>query len=170
MSIDTLFYLAGWIVPIILLILFIPRDKIREAMLVFLFKLLLNWFLGLVVVQLGLIEYPVRLFPRATNTNFSFEYFIYPSICAIFNLNYPNKKNGFIQFLYYSFYCSSMTVIEVIAERYSNVIRYIHWTWHITWITLFLTFFLSRCFYVWFFRLKADQSILVPKLDRKWGD
>nr|WP_282434416.1 CBO0543 family protein [Desulfosporosinus orientis] len=43
----------------------------------------MTWAVGLGVVELRLIEYPVRLFPYANRTSFSFEYFIYPSICAI---------------------------------------------------------------------------------------
>ncbi|WP_345788342.1 CBO0543 family protein [Desulfosporosinus orientis] len=62
---------------------FIPKDKIRKALIAFLFKQVITWAVGLGVVELRLIEYPVRLFPYANRTSFSFEYFIYPSICAI---------------------------------------------------------------------------------------
>ncbi|NMC57343.1 MAG: hypothetical protein GYA50_09005, partial [Eubacteriaceae bacterium] len=110
-----------------------------------------TWILGLTVVQLGLIEYPVRFFPYATRTSFTFEYFVYPSICVIFNLYYPNGKSRFRQFMHYFYFCTAITIIEVLIEKYTDIIKYLHWTWHVTWITLFITFFLSRKFYVWFF-------------------
>ena len=82
-----------WILTIVLLVKFISKNKIREAHVAFFFKQLITWVLGLLVVQLKLIEYPVRLFPYANKASFTFEYFVYPSLCAIFNVNFPEKKN-----------------------------------------------------------------------------
>lgn len=146
-----------WIATIILLILFIPKEKFREAQVAFFFKQLITWLLGLAVVELHLIEYPVRLFPYANKTSFTFEYFVYPSLCAIFNVHYPQDKSLFRQFLYYFSYCSVITVLEVIVERETQIINYIHWDWYVSWSTLFLTFYLTRIYYVWFFRLKRKS-------------
>ena len=147
-----------WIVTIGLLIRYIPRNKIREANVIFLFKALLTWTLSLMVSELRLIEYPVRLFPYANRTSFTFEFFVYPSICAIFNTNFPEKKSTFDKFMYYCYYCTSMTILEIFTEKYTNILTYRHWTWYITWITLFITFFISRKYYVWFFKLKQNNS------------
>lgn len=158
MNTDLLILVFAWIITIIILILFIPKNKLREAQLVFLFKHVITWVIGLLVVELRLIEYPVRLFSYANRTSFSFEFFIYPSICAVFNIHYPNKKGIFKQFIYYFNFCSAMTIIEVLCERYTNIINYIHWTWYVTWITLFITFYLSRKFYLWYFKLKDKTA------------
>lgn len=157
MNKDFIIIVIEWITMIILLVKFIPKNKIREAQVAFLFKQLLTWILGLTVVQLGLIEYPVRLFPDATKTSFSFEYFVFPSICAIFNVNFPIKKSISRQFMYYFYYCTTMTAVEVIYERYTNILKYIHWTWYVTWISLFITFYITRRYYVWFFKLKEKS-------------
>jgi hypothetical protein len=53
------------------------------------------WLIGLVIVQLGLIEYPVRLFNHATETSFEFEYLVYPALCVIFNLHYPEGEKRY---------------------------------------------------------------------------
>lgn len=147
-----------WLTVILLLIKFIPRDKIREAYLAFSFKQILTWLLGLTVAELRLIEYPVRLFPYATKVSFSFEYFAYPSICAIFNVNFPEGKSNFKKFMHYFYYCTTITTLEVIVERYTNIITYINWTWYVTWISLFLTFFMTRRFYVWYLKLNKRSS------------
>ena len=157
MSKEYILEAIGWTITIGLLIKFIPKNKIRQAFIAFGFKQLLTWLLGLSVVEFGLIEYPVRLFPNATKTSFSFEYFIYPSFCAIFNVNYPEKKGAFGQFMYYFYYCTLLTIIEVIVERYTNILKYIHWTWYVTWITLFITFYSTRKFYEWFYKLKEKS-------------
>lgn len=148
----------AWAITIFLLIRFIPKNKIREAQVIFFCKQLITWVTGLAVVELGLIEYPVRLFPYSNKTSFSFEYFIYPSICAIFNINYPEKKSPFGQFLYYFYYCTALTIIEVIVEKYTNILKYIHWNWCISWITFFITFYITRKYYEWFFRLKKPAK------------
>lgn len=166
---DLIILFSAWVITIIMLILFIPKSKIREAQLVFLFKLSITWLIGLLVVEFRLIEYPVELFRYATKTSFSFEYFIFPSICAVFNINYPNKKSYLRQFMHYFYFCTTMTILEVLCEKYTNIIKYIHWTWYLTWITLFITFFLSRKYYIWFFRLRDTKQELscVPSESEK---
>ena len=132
MNRDYILIIIGWIITIGLLFKFIPKNKIREALVAFHFKQMLTWILGLSVVQYKLIEYPVRLFPYAAKTSFSFEYFIYPSLCAIFNVNYPKGKKAFGQFMYYCYFCTTMTILEVYIEKHTNILKYIHWTWYIT--------------------------------------
>jgi len=158
MSRDYIFIIIEWIVTIGLLVKFIPKNKIREASIAFFFKQLLTWILGLSVAQLKLIDYPVRLFPYASRTSFTFEYFVYPSMCAIFNIHYPKKKNFFGQFMYYCYYCTTITILEIYVEKHTNILKYIHWTWYITWITLFITFYMTRTYYVWFFKLKQKNN------------
>lgn len=160
MNIDLLILFSAWVITIIMLILFIPKSKIREAQLAFLFMQVITWLIGLLVVEFRLIEYPVEFFKNATKTSFSFEYFIYPSICAVFNLYFPNNKSNFRKFMHYFYFCTTMTIIEVLCEKYTNIIKYIHWTWYITWISLFITFFISRNYYLWFFRLRDTKQEL----------
>jgi hypothetical protein len=135
-----------------LLLRFIPKDKIREAHVAYLFKLVITWSVGLIVAEFKLIEYPVRFFQNATKANFLFEFFLYPSICALFVVNYPEKKNIFSKIMYYFYYCTTLTIIEVVEERYTDILTYIHWTWQITWITFFITFYLAQKYNRWFFK------------------
>ena len=156
MSRDYILIIISWIAVICLLIKFIPKDKIRYAYIAFTFKQLLTWVIGFSVAELGLIEYPVRLFPNAAKASFTFEYFLYPSLCAIFNIHFPVKKSFLSKSMYYIYYCTAMTIIEEFIVRYTNIIKYTHWAWYATWITLFLTFFMTRRFYVWY--LKLDEN------------
>ncbi len=152
--IETLLLTSAWIIFTVALIIFVPRNRIREAWVIYLFKQIITWLLGLAVVELRLIEYPIRLFAYANKTSFSFEYFIYPAICVIFNLHYPVGKSSIKQLLYYIVYCSAITIIEVFCEKYTDIINYTGWTWYYTWLSLFATFYLTRMFYLWFFKTK----------------
>lgn len=153
-----LYIIFAWVVTSISLVLLIPKQKISVAVVSFLFKQLLTWVLGLVVVQLDLIEYPVRLFPKATMTSFDFEFFIYPSICAIFIVHYPENKSRVKQLLYYAAYCTGITVVEVLVERYTDIITYKHWHWYTTWLSLFATLYLNKKLVGWFFRRVEKEA------------
>ena len=148
---EKLISISAWVTLSILLIWLVPQDKIREAMVIFFFKQVLTWLFGTIVVDKNLIEFPVRLFPRASNTSFTFDYFAYPAICVFFNLYYPFGESMASQLLHYVLYSSGITLFEVILERHTNLIKYIRWKWYWTWITLTLTFMMSNYFYRWFF-------------------
>ncbi|MBB6692933.1 hypothetical protein H7B90_16115 [Cohnella xylanilytica] len=150
MTKEIIIVIAVWIVSGALVVLSTPRRKIREALVVFLYMQMLTWFFGLLVAQYRLIEYPVREFSYATRSSFSFEFFIYPAICVVFNMRYPQTKGIVRGILWYLFFPSWMTAIEKLIEDRTRLIDYIHWEWYWTWITLLITFWLSRAFYLWF--------------------
>ncbi|MCM0650163.1 hypothetical protein NBE98_17490 [Clostridium swellfunianum] len=152
MIIEYIIYALESILVIFLLFRYIPKEKIREAHVAYLFKLVITWSFGLVVVEYGFIKYPIRFFPYATRATFLFEFFLYPAICAIFVVNYPEKKSAIQKLKYYFYYCTTLTIIEVIEERYTNVIEYIRWNWFLTWTLFFITFYISHKYSKWFFR------------------
>ena len=155
MTLEYILLALSWAISIALLLIFIPRNKVREAHVVFFFKQLLTWLFGLVIAEYDLIEYPVRIFKSATTASFTFEYFVYPAICALFNINYPENRVWLKKALHYFYYTSGITAIEMILEKYTLLIDYVNWTWFWTWLTLLATFLLSRLYYTWFFRKKA---------------
>ncbi|WP_368658711.1 CBO0543 family protein [Metabacillus halosaccharovorans] len=151
---DNSIELLAWIVTTVLLIKFVPRKRIREAIVSFLFKQVITWLYGLLVVEKDLITYPTRLFFKKTiKSSFTFEYFVYPGLCALFNLYYPENKPKIIKVLYYSFHTSIITIFEIIAVKYTNLIKYNKWSWYWSFITIYMSYFLSRIFQRWFFRI-----------------
>ncbi len=153
MSKERIILFSTWILLIFLLILLVPKDKIRDANIIFLFKQFVTWIFGLMVAERNLIKYPVRLFKNATKSSFTFEYFAYPAICVFFNLFYPFEKSIAYQLIHFVLYTSGITIFEFILEKYTNLIKYINWKWYWTWITIFITFFISNMYYRWFFQL-----------------
>jgi hypothetical protein len=138
---------------------FIPKNKIRLAIVAFLFKQVITFLIGLVVVELGLIEYPVRLFASVNRTSFTYEYYAFPVMCAIFTVWYPNDRSTLTKWGYYVGYTSILTFLEVIIEKYTDLIEYIHWEWYVTWITICMTTFVVRQFCVWFFTKGKVSSV-----------
>ncbi|WP_337913689.1 CBO0543 family protein [Cohnella zeiphila] len=158
MTMDRIILIGIWIVTSVLVIITTPRNKMREAIVIFLFKQALTWLFGFLVVQYKLLEYPVREFPYASRSSFSFEYFIYPSICIVFNLRFPENKSVVHKTLWYLFFPSWMTAAEVLLEKHTHLIRYINWHWYWSWGSLLFTFYLSRLFYLWFMKKQTGGS------------
>lgn len=148
--------ISSWIVVSLLLIRFIPREKIREAQLAFLSKQTMTWLFGLIVVEKGFISYPDRFFKKANRTSFTFEYFVYPALCALFNSYYPENKPNILKFLYYFSHTSIITIFEMIAVKYTNLIRYKKWSWYMSFITIWMTYYISRIYYRWFFKIRTE--------------
>ena len=152
-----------WIITSLLLILFVPKNRIREATVSFLFKQLITWLFGLLVVEKGNITYPYRLFfKKTTKSSFTFEYFVYPSLCALFNLHFPEGKNSRTKLLYYFLHTSFITIIEAFIEKYTQLIKYKRWAWYWTFSTIWISYFISRVYHRWFFKVQhlanADQQ------------
>ena len=146
-----------WVVGFLSL-LFIPRHKFYEASFIFFFTQFPTWILGLTVVEFGLIEYPVRELSRANSTSFTFEFFIMPVMCIFFNLYFPKTKSVTQKILYYIVFILSFTFIELLAERYTQIIKYIHWHWYFTFISMVIVFYIIRVVYKWFFKLYRPLS------------
>lgn len=150
MTVEEIIFIFAWTITIGLLFT-IPKDRKRLALLAFLFKQLLSLLLGALVVQFDLIAYPVRLFSDVMRASFTFEYFIFPSVCSVFVSYYPYKRSHLYMFAYIAAFCTAITIPEYFLERHTDVIVYLNWSWYWTWITMFVTFALSRRFCVWYF-------------------
>ena len=149
---------SSWIIGIVLLFTLTPRNKVRQSMVAFLFHQVLTWLFGLLVVEKGLMKYPVRWFKKANKTSFTFEYFVFPALSSIFNVRFPEKANWLYKTLYYFYYPTIITLLEVYAEKRTKLIEYIRWNWFYSFITMFLSFFVSRQYYLWFFSKKESDA------------
>src|SRR4051794_31547567 len=90
--------ISAWVVTTLLLIKFVPRNRIREAHVLFLSKQVYTFLFGLLVVEKNLISYPYRLFfKRAIKSSFTFEFYVYPALTSLFNLYYPEKRHSVIK-------------------------------------------------------------------------
>lgn len=147
-----------WFVTILSLFFFIPKNKIRLAWVAFLFKQVLTWPLGLFVVNMGWIQYPIRFFENANYASFTFEFFIFPVMCVYLNVYFPSEKSLFVRATYYILICSVLTLAELLILHHTDLIRYIRWNGYLTWTTLFITFYINRQFCLWFFKPYIKDS------------
>lgn len=158
-KLDKTIELSAWIITSLLLFKYVPKNRIREAHISFLFKQVITWFFGLLVVEKNLISYPNRLFfKKANKASFTFEYFVYPALCSLFNLYYPEKRNNVAKLIYFFIHTSIITCFEIFAVKYTNLIKYNNWKWYWSFITIWLTYYVSRIYHRWFYKDKSNNK------------
>lgn len=147
-----------WLISFIS-IWFIPKQKYRQASFIFLFAQLPAWIFGLLVVEAGWIEYPVRELSKANATSFTFEYLILPIICIFFNFYFPEGEGFYKKIKYYIPILAIFTLMEYFMEKYTLLIRYVHWEGYTTFITMGIIIYFVRSVYKWFFHLDRPLSL-----------
>ncbi|MGF7035015.1 hypothetical protein J2T17_006007 [Paenibacillus mucilaginosus] len=135
----------------------LPRGKVLQHHLVFLVVSLPTWVIGLMVVEWGLLAYPVRELAAINRTSFCFEYFLLPIVAVHYNAWYPENKRLGGRALYLLLYCSALTVPEILIERYTDLLSYLHWSWYITFVSEGFIFLYSRAVLLWFFRPSSHR-------------
>jgi hypothetical protein len=140
-------------VPIIsvLSLIFVPKNKLFQAQFIFLFVQSPAWILGLLAVQLGLIEYPYRELSAVNRTSFIFEYLVLPIMCIHFYVHFPERSSKAVKCMYYLGITLVFTVMEYFAEKYTLILKYTGWHLYFTFISVCFIFWLSRkttlCFF-----------------------
>lgn len=146
----TLLY-AIWSITIYSLVL-IPKKRLNEASVIFVYQQLITWSLGLIVAELNWIEYPVREFASVNRTSFTFEFWVYPVISVFYVLYYPVHKSVWKRILYTAMITTVLIISEVLFEKFTNLIKYIHWEWYVSWISVYATLYVAQRFHRWFFK------------------
>ncbi|NNV06946.1 CBO0543 family protein [Geobacillus sp. C56-T2] len=141
------------VVGIILLFFSLRTPPIKDKILVFLLKAYFSSFFGVIVVEAKLLEYPVRFLGKYFEASILFEYFLYPTVCVYFyQTSYHSRLPGII--VQCVLYTSALTTVEVLYEKYTNLIEYHRWTWMHSFASLFLVSFSVR---------------MLMELIHKWG-
>ena len=122
------------------------REKLKDWLLIFFLKGYIASFLDQIIVKKKRISYPVRFMSKYFDSSLLFDYLLFPLLCVFYNRT-SEKSNLHSIFLQSLIYTTPMTVLEVILEKKTNLIRYKkNWNWLITYSTLVVTFLFVRGF------------------------
>jgi hypothetical protein len=149
---ERILLIAIWLVSIAVTVLFVSKAKRREAALSFLACQCLTWINSLLRVKFHLLVFPVREFPKATDLLVSTEFFMYPLICAFYYIYDPKSSSVFRRFIHLCIWTTGADLVEVLLEKYTNLITYLHFTWYWTWLDFFVLFIVTNVYCNWFFK------------------
>jgi hypothetical protein len=153
-SIETIITVIAAIITLLLLIFVVDWRYFRDWIVVYLFKCVLDFAWGSPVVNLKLLDYPIRLLPHYYNTSILFELWVFPVLCVLYNQ--VTRTQGLWPIIYYAvLFSAGITAIEYPIEVYTDLIEYLNWSWFTTFYTLMITFLCSRTF-IAFFRWGCD--------------
>ena len=122
---------------LILLYYGLRKPLTKDTIAVFLMKAYFSTFIGVIVVEEKMLEYPVGFLSGYFDSSILFEYLLYPVVCVYFyRTSYHSTYTGII--IQCALYTAAITIIEVILETYTDLITYHTWTWMYTFISVFL--------------------------------
>jgi hypothetical protein len=131
------------LVGITLLIFSLRKPFIKDWILIFLLNAYLSTLIGVLVVEENMLEYPIRFLDNYFTSSLLYEYLLFPVVCIyLYQKTYHAGFKGI--FLYCLLFTSALTVIEVLLERYTDLIEYHTWTWMHTFISTFILMFFIR--------------------------
>jgi hypothetical protein len=151
MTLERLVLIVIWVASFIAVVLYIPRLKRREALIALLTCQAITWVNSMLHEKYGLLAFPVREFPKATNLLFTTEYMMYPLMCAFYYI-YEPKSGKLLRFFYLAGCISFLTVVDVWINTYTDLIAYANYSWYWTWIDFFFIFLLVNVYCKWFFK------------------
>lgn len=129
---------------LILLPFTFKRKKLTEWLLVFFLKGYISSFFNSMIVSNKNISYPIRLMPKYFNLSILFDYLLFPILCVFYNRTSLTTK-PIVTFLQSLLYSIPMTMLEVILEKYTKLVKYKKsWNWLMTYSSLAVTFLIVR--------------------------
>jgi hypothetical protein len=152
MNLERWILISVVVVSILAIIILIPRNRAREAWVLFLFLQVITWPAGLVAVEMGWIEYPIQLIKgvnQYNRTSLTFEFFLFPVVAILFSLYFP-KVRWYGAVIYYVCFAGFFTMIEALLERTTKLVEYNGWRWYWTLITVIISLFFNHKYYLWY--------------------
>lgn len=159
MTVERWVLAAAWLISISSLLFGIPRTKRREAAILFLFTQLIAWSCSLVFVELGMVVNPVREFPRAARSNFTFNFVLYPTVSTLFGIHYPLNASKLRQLVYQVFSIGLLIFGMRLVSTYTGLIIFVKYSWFIAGLVAFLAFNASRKYAQWFFGYMPGKGV-----------
>jgi hypothetical protein len=141
------------------ILIFVSKKNIRKAFLAAITAEAVAWPVGLLLVSFGKIEYPIRLFPKAIESSFLHGYILNPSIYAIYYIHYPKQAKLIWRWVYTLLITAIPVSIEIMANKYTNLVHYKAWSGFYSWMLLIIFYFITRKYLDWFLENAPKQGV-----------
>lgn len=147
----------------ILLVTVLGRpDKPRESLFLFILDQTVTWPTTIFAVYWGILESPVRLFSKATDSNFILSFVFFPTAFVAYYWHYPRSKNSFVQVAYTLVFTGAIILVHVAVQKYTDLLVYITLSGYKAVPFFIASYFLKRIYADWYFdqlaKLRSDQQ------------
>lgn len=115
------FTLISMVIFSIVSVFYIPKEKIRIALVAFVTFQATTWFLFILLVEIGYVASPVREFVKATRTAFIPAYFFNPMIFTLYIILFPKKSNFLLKLSHYLIFVSIIVGIAYFTVIYTDI-------------------------------------------------
>ncbi|GAA0438622.1 hypothetical protein GCM10008983_14370 [Lentibacillus halophilus] len=133
----------SFVIGMVLLWFSLRKLSFNEWILVYLVSSYFSIFLGTIVVEENMLHYPEKLLGIHFESSILFEYVILPVINLYFyQTTYRSRYSGIL--IQGVLYASVLTTMEVLLEKYTDVIEYHTWTWMHTFASVLLFMMVIR--------------------------
>lgn len=150
MSKEILVLLFSWLISIVLLVKYIPRERKRNAHITFLFVQAIAWIYEYIQLLLGVMDFPYREFEEATKMSFSLHYLIYPTFGVFFIMLYPTDSKNPRIITHYLIFAIAITTYSFLVEKYSSLFNWISWNVNISFVTNLAILYIIKKFVFWY--------------------
>lgn len=155
MTLERLILAGMWLFGTVGFILLIPRSKRRHGMLAALMFQAIIWLCDMPAFTYGVVSAPVNEFPKATDLAITINYFFYPVMFSIYYVHRKVKGGLWSKFAYFFLWISSITLFDIVIEKYTDLLEYGLITWYGMWGYIGFLFYASQLCCDWFFKDKA---------------
>lgn len=135
----------------VLLLVFVQRSRIREGLFAFVAAQSISWPGTIGFAYMGAIESPVRLFPKATDSNFIISYIFLPAVFVVYYLHYPKHKSRIIQIAFTLMVTGAASLMHVAIQKYTDLLVYITFSGYRGWFSTLIIYYVLRRYTDWFF-------------------
>jgi hypothetical protein len=150
-----------WLLGAALTAIFVPRRRLRLFIVAFLAAQMAVWIAAAVLLELGLIAYPIREFPRATNMGFTMEYMMYPVLCGLYIIYEPQRGWG-KRALYLLAWSCGLGLFQYWLTAGTELVEYVHLNWIVAGFTFACILIATKGIVGWYRRS--------PAIPGGWGD
>ncbi|ASN03730.1 CBO0543 family protein [Virgibacillus necropolis] len=115
----------------------------KEWLFVYLLTSYFSIAIGSIIVEENMLTYPIKLLNKHFDSSLLFEYLLFPVVCLFFYQT-TYRSTTFNTLLQGGLYTTSLTIIEVTLEKYTDLIKYNTWTWLHTLLSVFVLMLFIR--------------------------
>lgn len=151
------------IASVLLVTVFGRTDRPRESLFLFLVAQTVTWPTTIFFHLIGSTESPVRLFPKATDSNFILAFVFSPAVFVAYYWHYPRSRGRIRQIACTLAFTGGNVLVQVAMQKYTDLLVYIAFSGYKQWLLAVVWYYVIRIYSDWYFSQLAKARPANPR-------